>query len=261
MSRDIQQHQQYKILIIGEACSDVYVFGDVERLSPEAPVPVIKSTNTERKEGMSENVAKNIQAMLPKAIVTKCQNKFDKIKKTRFIDNKSKYQMLRYDTEEELIPLKAKDIPDQNYDAIVISDYNKGYLSNRVITEIFERFNDCRIFVDTKREDISCFGDCLIKVNEKESSKLKSQNKSTNIITTLGSNGCKYLGEIFSVDKVDVHDVCGAGDTFLAALVVRWLETKDIYSAIKTANNCASLSVTKLGCYTIKRSEYENLRI
>ena len=84
--------------------------------------------------------------------------------------------MLRYDTEEELIPLKAKDIPDQNYDAIVISDYNKGYLSNRVITEIFERFNDCRIFVATKREDISCFGDCLIKVNEKESSKLKSQN-------------------------------------------------------------------------------------
>jgi bifunctional ADP-heptose synthase (sugar kinase/adenylyltransferase) len=157
MSRDIQQHQQYKILIIGEACSDVYVFGDVERLSPEAPVPVIKSTNTERKEGMSENVAKNIQAMSPKAIVTKCQNKFDKIKKTRFIDNKSKYQMLRYDTEEELIPLKVKDIPDQNYDAIVISDYNKGYLSNRVITEIFERFNDCRIFVDTKREDrFSC---------------------------------------------------------------------------------------------------------
>ena len=55
MSRDIQQHQQYKILIIGEACSDVYVFGDVERLSPEAPVPVIKSTKT---EGNSNKVSK-----------------------------------------------------------------------------------------------------------------------------------------------------------------------------------------------------------
>lgn len=261
MSRDIQQHQQYEILIIGEACLDIYVFGDVERLSPEAPVPVIKSNKVIEKEGMSENVAKNIQAMLPESTVVKCQNKFEKIKKTRFIESKSKYQLLRHDTEEDLEPLSVKNIPDRKYDAVVISDYNKGYLKNEVITEIFDKFKESKIFVDTKRSDISCFEECIVKVNEKESKKLISQNDSTEIITTLGKDGCKYLDDIYVVNAVDVHDVCGAGDTFLAALVVRWLETKDMTRAIKTANNCASLSVTKLGCYTIKRKEYENLRV
>ena len=261
MLKDIQQHQQYKILIIGEACLDIYVFGDVERLSPEAPVPVIKSNRTVKKEGMSENVAKNIQSMLPEAIVIKCQNEFERIKKTRFIESKSKYQLLRHDTEEELTPLSVKNIPEEKYDVVVISDYNKGYLKSKVIVEIFDRFRDSKIFVDTKRSDISCFKECIIKVNEKESKKLMFQNDTTKLITTLGKYGCKYLDSVYDVNPVDVHDVCGAGDTFLAGLVVRWLETKDMTCAIKTANNCASLSVTKLGCYTIKREEYENLRV
>ena len=73
------------------------------------------------------------------------------------------------------------------------------------------------------------------------------------------ADGCVYRAEHFPVKKVDVHDVCGAGDVFLAALIVRWLETSNMQLSIKTANNCASLSVTKLGCYTIKKEEYENL--
>jgi bifunctional ADP-heptose synthase (sugar kinase/adenylyltransferase) len=44
-------------------------------------------------------------------------------------------------------------------------------------------------------------------------------------------------------------------------MFARWLETKDMNASIKTANNCASLSVTKLGCYTVTRSEYESLRV
>jgi sugar/nucleoside kinase (ribokinase family) len=98
-----------------------------------------------------------------------------------------------------------------------------------------------------------------MKINEKESKEIKFQNRETKLLITLGSQGSKYLEKVYPVGNVDVHDVCGAGDTFLAALVARWLETKDITIAIKTANNCAALSVTKLGCYTVKRSEYENL--
>ena len=98
-----------------------------------------------------------------------------------------------------------------------------------------------------------------MKINEKESKGVIYQNKETKIIKTMGQYGCMFLENIYPVQKVDVHDVCGAGDVFLAALVIRWLETKDMIASIKTANNCAALSVTKLGCYTVTRGEYESL--
>lgn len=261
MSKDTQQQRKYKILLLGESCLDLYIFGEVERLNPEAPVPVLRQTHDLRREGMSGNVLSNLKSMLPNADITRQQNDFRMIKKTRFIDNKSKYQLLRYDSMENLTPLKMSKIPLKDYDVIVISDYNKGFLSNNLLSSLFNDFKNSKIFVDTKREDISSYKKCVMKINEKESNKIKFQNRDTEIITTLGSDGCKYLKKFYPVEPVEVHDVCGAGDTFLAALVVRWLETKDMESSIKTANNCAALSVTKLGCYTLTREEYENLRV
>ena len=79
-------------------------------------------------------------------------------------------------------------------------------------------------------------------------------------IVTLGSEGCIYNNEIFNAKKVDVYDVCGAGDVFLASLVSRWLETRDLDASIKTANKCASYSVTKVGSYSLTLEEYEKLK-
>ena len=50
MSKDTQQQKQYRILLIGESCQDVYVFGEVNRISPEAPVPVLKKIKKESKK-------------------------------------------------------------------------------------------------------------------------------------------------------------------------------------------------------------------
>lgn len=261
MSQVIQQQKPYKILLVGEICHDVYVFGDVNRLSPEAPVPVLKKTRKEYKQGMAGNVYKNIEEMASNSEVYFYCNSIQKIKKIRYIDEKSNYQIMRYDIEKELDPLAVEDMPSQTYDLIIISDYNKGYLTEKTISSLCEKFKDCKIFVDTKRQSISSFQNCVIKVNEAESKAIKQKNDSVEIITTLGAKGCAYLDKNYPVESVEVHDVCGAGDVFLAALSVRWLETKDMISAIKTANKCASLSVTKLGCYTITRKEYENLRV
>ncbi len=261
MSQVIQQQKPYKILLVGEICQDVYIFGEVNRLSPEAPVPVLKKSRKEYRLGMSGNVHKNIQEMSSNTEVHFYCNSIKKIKKIRYIDEKSKYQIMRYDIEKELLPLDVSEITDQDYDLIVISDYNKGYLSEKTITSLCEKFKDCKIFVDTKRQMLSSFQNCVIKINEIESISMKHKSKTAELITTLGARGCTYLGKSYPVDKVEVHDVCGAGDVFLAALAVRWLETKDIIKSIKTANKCASLSVTKLGCYTITRTEYENLRV
>lgn len=254
------QQKQLKILMIGEACSDVYVFGEVKRISPEAPVPVLKKQKKEFKKGMSGNVYENINSIL-NCSIDHYHNDLKKIKKIRFVDSKSKYQLMRYDIEKDLEEISFENIENlkDDYDAIVISDYDKGFLSREFIEKITTFFAKTKIFVDTKKKDLSCFKNSLIKLNESEKFSSFNLDPSSDIITTLGSNGCKFKSIIYPSKPVEVYDVCGAGDVFLAALVSRWLENNDLISSIKTANNCAALSVTKLGCYTLSRKEYENL--
>jgi len=261
MSVDTQQQEQLKVLLIGELCQDVYVFGEVNRISPEAPVPVLKKTDKRYKDGMSGNVYNNLASILPNASITLCQNNKTDIKKIRFIDKRSNYQIMRYDIENKLTGISLGDIPENSYDVIVISDYNKGFIDSKVIYELTSKFKKSKIFVDTKKQNLSCFQNSTIKLNEQESKKAKFVKKSSEIITTLGSIGCEYQGKIYPSKSVEVYDVCGAGDVFLAALTARWVETNNMQNAINTANRCAALSVTKLGCYTITRDEYENLCI
>ena len=71
------------------------------------------------------------------------------------------------------------------------------------------------------------------------------------MIVTVGSKGCKYQDKIYPVPEVSVKDVSGAGDTFLAALVVAYLKNNDIKTAITFANKCATKVVQKRGVVTI----------
>ena len=59
IEQNIQQPKQFKILLIGDDCLDVYQFGTVDRISPEAPIPVFECTHKDTKSGMAGNVAKN----------------------------------------------------------------------------------------------------------------------------------------------------------------------------------------------------------
>ena len=81
------------------------------------------------------------------------------------------------------------------------------------------------------------------------------------ILVTLGQNGVKYGEKIYSTDKVEVFDVCGAGDVFLATLVNYFLITKDIEIAITFANKFASYSVTKSGTYKITKQDIATLAL
>lgn len=258
MSKDIQQQNQLTILLIGEVCKDVYVFGDVERLSPEAPVPVLKKTIKEYRKGMAGNVYENLKSMTLNTAIDFYSNDINNIKKIRFIENKSKYQIMRYDIEKTLTPFSLDSVKSNDYDAVVLSDYNKGFLDDSTIRQLCKKFKNTPFFVDSKRKDMSCFEYCILKINESERNNCHNIKSSVDVITTLGANGCYYKENVYDTKKVDVHDVCGAGDVFLASLVVAWLENKDIETAIKVANECASLSVTKQGCYSVKRGEYEN---
>tara|TARA_R100000808_G_C2155541_1_gene168600 strand:- start:23942 stop:24718 length:777 start_codon:yes stop_codon:yes gene_type:complete len=255
MLKDTQQQKQYKILLIGDACIDEYVYGECNRLSPEAPVPILTQITKEHKHGMSANVYQNFKNILVGEINYLCNDK-QQIKKIRFIDKKTNYQIMRHDIEGHIVPLQTSSLPNESYDAIVISDYDKGYITKELIRYIVSHYNT-QVFVDTKKHDMSIFENCIVKINEKEFNNCINLSGDTDLVVTLGSRGALYRDKIYSTDTVDVHDVCGAGDVFLSTMVCRWLETGDLIDSVKCANKCASLSVTKSGTYQLSRKEYE----
>ena len=69
------------------------------------------------------------------------------------------------------------------------------------------------------------------------------------LVVTLSNKGCQYKGKLFPVEKVQIKDVSGAGDTFLAALAYQYLITNDIESAVEFATHAASITVQHVGVY------------
>lgn len=255
---DTQQQNQYNVLILGDVCKDIYIFGECLRLSPEAPVPVLDQKSIEERFGMVANVKNNFANMSPKSTISYLTHDANLSVKTRFVDSKSGQQIMRHDVSQKIPELDLKKIEKKKYDAIIISDYNKGFINSRVVE--FLKNLKSPIFVDTKKRNLACYSGCYVKVNEFEDKKAYNK-KDCNLIVTLGSGGALYDRIKYPTDVVEAHDVCGAGDVFLASLVSRWLETKDLGYSIKTANKCASYSVTKIGSYSLSLEEYEKLKV
>lgn len=251
-----------KFLIIGEQCLDVFVYGKCDRLSPEAPVPVFTPITETVNRGMAGNVVENL-----KALKKKYGGKFqvdewvceEEMIKKRYVDKKSNHIFLRVDfpdtcpkivfTDKVIKKLKSADI-------IIVSDYNKGFLTDDDMFKIAEFSKQgSKIFVDTKRKltrDLMVHLDYL-KLNESESNQLDPQILFYNrkIITTLGGKGAQYMNKKYLVEEVETIDVSGAGDTFLAALAYQYAKTKSIPKSIIFANKMASLVVKKRGVSTI----------
>ena len=251
------QHQTpFKILLLGDSCTDVYNIGVVDRLSPEAPVPVVKIIDSHSVAGMAANVNLNLTNL-------GCEVKFitnkQTITKTRFIDQRSGQHLLRVDDHDE-VEEWDKEIPEDFIpDAIVISDYNKGFLSYWDIETIIETFN-VPIFIDTKKQNLERFDGACVKINELEYRNSTSQ--CSKMIVTLGSKGAMYVEGnsemVYATNQVEVTDVCGCGDTFLAALVLQYLYTKNIEKAIIFANIAAGITAQHRGNYapTLKEIKY-----
>ena len=207
-------------------------------------MPVLDYTRTELKPGMAANVFENLKAFqLDVQFIT---NK-EKIVKTRYVDDKYNHQILRVDRHEALAQLEYSNNA-ESYDAIVISDYNKGFISQEKLSEIVEKA-DCPVFVDTKKRKVPAKENCFIKVNEAESKELIDPPE--NVIITLGDRGALFKNKIYPSDKVTVFDVVGAGDTFLAALTYFYLLKGSIEKAIPYANKASSIAVQHTGTYVL----------
>jgi len=255
-----QQHKKFTILLIGDSCIDEYVYGSVDRLSPEAPVPVIKLKNKISVPGMAANVKLNLQQL--NCDIDFITNDVTNLK-VRYIDQRSLQHLLRVDSDPHIPPWNRKlPFPIVDYDAVVISDYNKGFLTYDLIESIIADANGIPVFIDTKKQDLARFsaGWSFIKINEYEYNNRHSQPE--NLIVTIGSEGAMlklYDKEIiFPTSKVNMVDVCGCGDTFLSALCYQYLVSKDLQDAIKFANKAASITVQHRGNYAPTLNDIEN---
>ena len=242
-----------KVLLLGDSCEDEYIYGNCDRISPEAPVPVMNLGRVETKTGMAGNVCLNLQAF---GIDITFLTNPEKIVKTRFIDEKSNQQILRVDDEKRLKPLLVP-VSTDSFDAVVISDYNKGYLS---IDKIFEIVNSTNkpVFIDSKKSILPNRENCFVKINDVEYGKLDDYNIN-NLIVTKGSEGCIYNNTLYPAEKVKVYDVVGAGDTFLAGLVYGYITTNNIDEALMLGNKSAAISVQQPGTYVLTENDIERL--
>jgi D-beta-D-heptose 7-phosphate kinase/D-beta-D-heptose 1-phosphate adenosyltransferase len=220
-------------------------------------VPVIKITETEIVPGMAANVKENFENL---GVYVDFITNGEEIRKTRYIDKRSGQHMLRVDSEPEIVPWSGRTpFPIEEYDVIVISDYNKGFLSYENIEHII-RSVKCPVFIDTKKQDLSRFSAscCYIKINETEYKNRVSIPK--NLIVTLGDRGAQFKDITYPTNKVEVMDVCGCGDTFLAALTVQYLYTKSIEQSIIFANAAAGITVQHRGNYAPTYDEIRHAR-
>jgi bifunctional ADP-heptose synthase (sugar kinase/adenylyltransferase) len=216
---------------------------------------VLKIVNTYDVPGMAANVNLNlINLNISADFVTNT----DPITKTRFIDERSGQHLLRVDDEPKVTDWDGNTPrPLYKYDAIIVSDYNKGFLSYMSILNLIKG-SECPVFIDTKKPDLNMFNmpDTYVKINEMEFN--NSSSKHDNLIVTLGSRGAMYNGKVYPTEKVEVMDVCGCGDTFIAALVTQFLFTKDIEKSILVANIAAGITVQHRGNYAPTYKEIWN---
>ena len=298
--------------VLGDVMIDKYTYGVVERINPEAPVPIINVVTEKITLGGSGNVAKNIASLREKVTLFSVCNEKDPfgkqvinlckkknisfyfvtdgrptIVKHRFIALGYNQQLLRVDYEKKhALPFKISKnlinkVTKAHLKVLIISDYNKGLITKELMEEIKKRFKG-KILVDPKPNNIQFYkGVFLIKPNLKEASlivgrKLKNENKDiekagleimreyhTNVAITRGSKGSTLITtneKIYHIptEVAKVHDVSGAGDTYISTLGYALSKKHDLLEAVKLANKASSIVVGKLGTATVSLNELFN---
>lgn len=270
-----------KVLVIGDSCDDIYVYGESQRLCPDAPVPILVSTEQKKTKGMAANVVANLEAL---GIECDFATQQETITKTRYVDKKTNHMFVRVDEEPSVKRINIETVKEllkeNQYEAIVISDYDKGFLAESDIVSIAclvenEYKTECT-FLDTKKKlgSWSTYVD-FIKINKIEYEASKDficQNKELmldKLIITMDNEGAMYKEKIFPVKDVPIKDKSGAGDTFLAGLVYGYIHKFIPWSmcvipqlsdaAIEIANEAATLVVQQKGVCVVNQEQLFNI--
>ena len=281
-----------KILVVGDIMLDHYICGNVERISPEAPVPILKVTNEYSTLGGCGNVARNIRQLGPivvclsahgtdssgneilellqyQGISSRCIKKDEYIKttkKTRVVSGSQEVQMLRIDDEfyiEYDLSEQIKLIPN-DIDLIVVSDYNKGVVTKELMDSL--RKLNKPIIIDPKiRKDSEILYDkvFMITPNKKEFENMIMPSNVEFILKTLGEYGMELIGygdnTYIQSTPVPVFNVSGAGDTVVAILAICIANNFDVLTSAKIANDCAKYVVSQKGTSVVSYNIFQNI--
>ena len=242
---------QPRILLVGDSCVDKYHYGVCDRISPEAPVPILRHLYTEEYPGMAMNVRENLAGLglLPALFITQQE----KITKERYVDVKTRQQFLRVDVGENApVTLEVEGCDVSPYDALVISDYDKGTIGYAFAQKLTRHFSG-PVFIDSKKPDLSCFWakNTFLKLNEAENNAVTKYPSNCEVIVTRGERGASHGTTSYPTEPLDVFDASGAGDTFFAAFIVSYLRHHDMGIAIDFANYCTRIAASKPGTYAV----------
>lgn len=308
MSIQIPDFSTTKILVIGDLMLDRYWHGDTRRISPESPVPVVNVNEVEDRAGGAANVALNLAALGAKVTLagitgedveaqtlqTLLERKgidclFEKranqttITKLRVISRNQ--QLIRLDFEKNFalqrpINLDAFSIDFANYDAVVLSDYNKGTLAEPQSIIHAAKNSGKRVIIDPKGLDFSKYQNAsLLTPNQSEfeaivgsvandqellekGEQLRQSLELDALLITRSEKGMALIEKnkapyLQPTDAKEISDVTGAGDTVIATLAVTLAATGDSVLASQLANKAAGIVIGKLGTATASRSELE----
>lgn len=312
MNSNVIDIKPNSILVVGDVMLDIYNEGEIERISPEAPVPVFKLLKERCVPGGAANVAMNLIAAGQRVSVMGVVGKDsygDKLNrvlvdhhiktnlfqddsrtttvKIRYIANNNQ-QVMRTDTEcideipqeVEYSLLQEFETGVSGYDAVILSDYRKGFLSASLVKEIIKlcNKNGIKVFADIKDNSSGEYnGAFLLKPNKKELGNLVGRKLSTDdnvreaarelvsitgceyVLATLGAKGMLLVGKdmehmVPSVAR-DVYDVTGAGDTAISYLTACVTSGIDLIHAVMIANIASGIQVGKVGTSSVSLKE------
>lgn len=257
-STPTQQPQKLNILLIGDICIDEYVEVTAGKKNPESNAPLYQHWDQHNRSGMAGNVYKSLRKVGLKDIFF-LKPPYPHTVKTRYIEKVTGTPLFRIDHDQHCEPCDLNNINYSEFDCVVISDYNKGFVTDKTITTVLNQF--CGIgpvFLDTKKPNLADFSGAIIKVNQHEFANSRSLPKA-GLIVTMGSAGCSWNHETYRSHRVKCVDPCGAGDAFLVGLVYGYARHKKINdSAIRYAVVNSGLSTTRVGCYQPSLEELES---
>jgi rfaE bifunctional protein kinase chain/domain len=284
----INNASKLKIAVIGDFIEDRYVIGDVDRISPEAPVPVVKVTGQISSSGGAGNVYENLKGMGVKtylfcdADLTLFSNdaiiyadRKEHCVKTRIMSGG--HHIVRFDN--EIVPI-FRALQDMRWshifeaalselDAVVIADYHKGVVGDDVAENVINLCNkhNVPVIVDAKRDFGRFEGATIFKCNGKEwdasgytPTRFLQKLNVGELVVTEGSKGIHAFDLTLSVRedgyKIPITDTCGAGDTVTAILAVcKALKIEIVMTAAGIANRCAAEVCKHPGVYAIQRDD------
>jgi bifunctional ADP-heptose synthase (sugar kinase/adenylyltransferase) len=243
-----------RVAVWGDAITDVYAYGDVYRLSPEAPVPILLNPQWTTARGGADNVAAHLKALGYEVTLYALEPRPEKIRYC----TRDGHHLLRMDLEKPPNPEAQKRLWRQvaatlgHHDALVVSDYHKGSVcdfgsanSDWPLTRLPEF-----TVADVKRDDWRFRGFTAVKMNHHDRHQPPVSGWLLNI-QTRGEEGCTVNGVAYPGVPVQVGDVTGAGDTFTAWLAHGLLQGWTTEQIATRCNQAAALAVQQRGTVVV----------